>query len=84
MTETEYITVCPMEGNEDSSVFHEDIPWNYDPCEVEYNSVMLEKFFHPRKAKPNYLMSSYAMTAKTQGKKILGREGWRKTILDSI
>ena len=43
LSETEQITVCPMECNEDSTVSHEDIPCNSDPCEVDYNSMSAEK-----------------------------------------
>jgi hypothetical protein len=30
-----------MECSEDSSVSHEDIPCNSDPCEVDYNSILV-------------------------------------------
>ena len=73
-----------MEGTPEQELFHEDISWSLDPKEVDYNSVLLESFSHPLKAKQRYWMNSYVVTARTQGKGILGRDGLRKTTLLSI
>jgi hypothetical protein len=55
LSEAEQITVCPMEGKSDDEVFHEDIPWSSDPNEVDYNTVLFEKFFPSLKGKAKLL-----------------------------
>ncbi len=55
LSETEQITVCPMEGKSDQEVFHEDISWNSDPKEVDYNAVLFEKFFPSLEGKAKLL-----------------------------
>jgi hypothetical protein len=56
LSESEQITVCPMEGREDDGeVFQETIPWNSDPMEVDYNAVLFEKFFPPIEGKAKVL-----------------------------
>ena len=45
LSETEQITVHPMEGKSDEEMFHEDIHWNYDSKEVDNNVVLFEKYF---------------------------------------
>lgn len=54
LTETKQITVCPMENKQASidqtltsedTPFTDDIPWDKDPYNVDYNSILFDKFF---------------------------------------
>ncbi len=50
LSETEQITVCPMETEQASNPipdkpFTDDIPWDKDPNKVDYNTILFEKFF---------------------------------------
>lgn len=55
LSETEQITVCPMEGTLDQELFHEDISWSSDSKEVDYNSILFEKFFPSLEGKAKVL-----------------------------
>jgi hypothetical protein len=43
----------PVDTEEE--VFSENIPWSSDPCEVDYNSVLFNKFFPSLKGKAKVL-----------------------------
>ena len=49
LSEEEQITECPMERERSSmaevQAVHERIPWDPDPCKVDYNRVLLDHFF---------------------------------------
>ena len=63
LSEKEQITVCPMEDAmadgqasqdgvpSDQSPFFDDIPWHKNPTNVDYNSVLFEKFYPSLKGK---------------------------------
>jgi hypothetical protein len=63
LSETEQINVCPMEDAmaddqasqdgvpSDQSPFFDDIPWDKNPTNVDYNSVLFEKFYPSLKGK---------------------------------
>ena len=64
LSEKEQITVCPMEEERaskegtipsDESPFLEDIPWDRNPSNVDYNSILFEKFFPSLEGKADVL-----------------------------
>jgi hypothetical protein len=66
LSETEQITVCPMEGKSDEELFHEDICWNSDPMDVDYNVVLFEKLFPSLEGKAKLLDEFLRCDSKNQ------------------